>query len=162
MCVCVCVQDTAGAVPFVPGTPGGSSMGQGPSAGTQPPALPSMTNLRSTPFDWGPPAGTALGSVQGEASRGSDGQAVGSSPLHPRRGDDSAKAGPSQSASLPLSPPAPPPPPPPSLPSHFGEHCSVTQYQCRSHSACCQWLWRFTLYICFRCKNHMTGDINKS
>ena len=59
-----------------------------------------MLNLRSTPFDWGPPAGHALGPVQGEASRGTDGQAVGSTPLHPptRRGDDSAKAGPSQGA----------------------------------------------------------------
>lgn len=98
--VCVCAQDTAGAVPFVPGTPGGSSMGQGSAAEPQYQAPPPMSNLRSTPFDWGPPSGTALGPVHGEASRGTDGQAVGSTPLHPRRGDDSAKAGPSQGASL--------------------------------------------------------------
>ena len=127
--VCVCGQDTAGAVPFVPGTPGGSSMGQGPSAGPQPPALPPTSNLRSTPFDWGSSPGTGLGPVQGEASRGTDGQAVGSTPLHPRRADDSAKAGPSQGPSLPR--PLPPPPlfPRPSLLPPSGEHCNVTRYQ---------------------------------
>ena len=73
----LCVQDTAGAVPFVPGTPGNSPLGQG--------------------FPTGAPS--SLG--QGFASRGTDGQAVGSPsvgspPSQACRGDDSAKAGPSQ------------------------------------------------------------------
>lgn len=66
------MQDTAGAVPFVPGTPGGSPLRQGFSAANAP----------------GPALGTA--------SRATDGRAVGSSPMQQHRGDDSAKAGPSQ------------------------------------------------------------------
>ncbi len=66
------VQDTAGAVPFVPGTPAGSPLRQG--------------------FQQGP----ALGPATGIASRATDGQAVGSTLMQPYRGDDSAKAGPSQ------------------------------------------------------------------
>jgi hypothetical protein len=62
------MQDTAGAVPFVPGSP----LRQGFSAANAP----------------GPALGTA--------SRATDGRAVGSSPMQQHRGDDSAKAGPSQ------------------------------------------------------------------
>lgn len=69
------LQDTAGAVPFVPGTPGGSPLRRNYPAGSGPsPAL-------------------------GFASRATDGQAVGSTPTHQHRGDDSAKAGPSQGTS---------------------------------------------------------------
>lgn len=71
------MQDTAGAVPFVPGTPSNSPLGQG--------------------FPTGAPSSPG----QGFASRGTDGQAVGSpsveSPSNQlRRGDDSAKACPRQ------------------------------------------------------------------
>ena len=66
------MQDTAGAVPFVPGTPGGSPLRQGFSAAT------------------------ALGHASGTAGRATDGRAVGSTPMQQQRGDDSAKAGPSQ------------------------------------------------------------------
>ncbi|KAL0021605.1 hypothetical protein WJX79_004187 [Trebouxia sp. C0005] len=73
--LCKLVKDTAGAVPFVPGTPGGSPLRQGFSAAT------------------------ALGNAPGTASRATDGWAVGSAPMQQQRGDDSAKAGPSQGGS---------------------------------------------------------------
>ena len=82
------MQDTAGAVPFVPGTPGGAPLRQGFSAAT------------------------ALGNASGTASRATDGRAVGSTPMQQQRGDDSAKAGPSQgdqSVSLSSPPPTPHP-----------------------------------------------------
>ena len=85
---CSVTQDTAGAVPFVPGTPGGSPLRQGFSAAT------------------------ALGNAPGTASRATDGWAVGSAPMQQQRGDDSAKAGPSQgnlSSSCALPPPRIPP-----------------------------------------------------
>ena len=64
------MQDTAGAVPFVAGTPGGSPQRQG--------------------FQQ---AGGPI-SARGFGSRATDGQAVGSTPLQPYRPNDSAKAGP--------------------------------------------------------------------
>ena len=70
------LQDTAGAVPFVPGTPGGSPL------------------RRNYPAGSGPSPALAF------ASRATDGQAVASTPTQQHRGDDSAKAGPSQGASL--------------------------------------------------------------
>ncbi|KAL0045432.1 hypothetical protein WJX82_006390 [Trebouxia sp. C0006] len=73
--LCKLVKDTAGAVPFVPGTPVGSPLHQGFSAAT------------------------ALGNAPGTASRATDGRAVGSTPMQQQRGDDSAKAGPSQGGS---------------------------------------------------------------
>ena len=80
------MQDTAGAVPFVPGTPAGSPLRQGFSAAT------------------------ALDLAPGTASRATDGQAVGSTPMQQQRGDDSAKAGPSQGdqSSVSFPPPLPP------------------------------------------------------
>ena len=111
-----------------------------------------MSNLRSTPFDWGPPTGSAPGPVQGEASRGTDGQAVGSTPLHPRRGgDDSAKAGPSQGAS-------PRPPPPDPFPLNTAGKCDKKPVK-RSHSHAAHGYGLFTLYVCPQCKNHMTSHI---
>ena len=102
------MQDTAGAVPFVPGTPAGSPLRQGFSAAT------------------------ALDLAPGTASRATDGQAVGSTPMQQQRGDDSAKAGPSQGdqSSVPFPPPLPPfptshPLSPPSSPSPVSScaHC---------------------------------------